>query len=132
MDVTVTQLQGRVPVTAFHVKGDIDSATYQQLQTQIEQSIQGGTHDMILDLTEVGYMSSAGIRLLSHLFNLLRGDSLQESDAAMKQGVRDGTFQSPHLKLVKPTPRVTEVLKLSGIDMMIGSYPSMSEAIASF
>ena len=119
-------------VTVFYIKGDIDSSTYQQAQARIEQAVQAGAHDIVLDLSEVGYMSSAGIRMLSHLFNLLRGDLPQESDAAMKQGVRDGTFQSPHLKLVSPTPRVADVLQMSGLDMMIASYRSMSEAMASF
>ena len=119
-------------VTVFYIKGDIDSSTYQQAQARIEQAVQAGAHDIVLDLSEVGYMSSAGIRMLSHLFNLLRGDLPQESDAAMKQGVRDGTFQSPHLKLVSPTPRVADVLQMSGLDMMIASYQSVSEAVASF
>ncbi len=132
MEITVTQQTGHVPVTVFHISGDIDSTTYQQAQTQIEQAVQNGAHDIVLDLSKVGYLSSAGIRLLSHLFNLLRGNLPQESDAAMKQGVRDGTFKSPHLKLVSPTPRVAEVLKMSGLDMMIESYPTVPEAVASF
>ena len=40
----------------------------------------------------------------------------------MKQGIHDGTFKSPHLKLVSPTPRVAEVLKMSGLDMVIECY----------
>jgi anti-anti-sigma regulatory factor len=132
MDITVALHTGRVPVTVFRISGDIDSTTYQQAQTQIEQAVQAGARDVVLDLTRVGYLSSAGVRLLSHLFNLLRGDLPQESDAAMSQGVRDGTFKSPHLKLVSPTPRVTEVLRMSGLDMMIESYPGVSEAVASF
>jgi anti-anti-sigma regulatory factor len=132
MEITATQQVGRVPVTVFHIKGDIDSTTYQQPETQIEQAVQAGARDIVLDLTEVGYLSSAGIRMLSHLFNLLRGNLPQESDDAMKHGVRDGTFKSPHLKLVSPTPRVAEVLKMSGLDMIIESYHSVPEAVASF
>ena len=132
MDITVTQQTGRVPVSVFQITGDIDSTTYQQVQAQIEQVVQNGARDLVLDLSKVGYLSSAGIRLLSHLFNLLRGNLPQESEEAMKQGVRDGTFKSPHLKLVSPTPRVADVLKMSGLDMMIESYPSVPEAVASF
>ena len=131
MEIAAVQQSGRVPVTVFNIKGDIDSSTYQQVQAHIEQEVQAGAHDIVLDLTEVGYMSSAGIRMLSHLFNLLRGNLPQESDDAMKQGVRDGTFRSPHLKLVSPTPRVAEVLKMSGLDMMIESYQNVPEAVAS-
>jgi len=132
MEISAVQQAGRVPVTVFHIKGDIDSTTYLQAQAQIEQAVHAGARDMVLDLTEVGYLSSAGIRLLSHLFTLLRGDLPQEGDAAMKQGIRDGTFKSPHLKLVSPTPRVAQVLNMSGLDMMIESYRRVPDAVASF
>jgi len=132
MEITASQQAGRVPVTVFHIKGDLDTTTYQQAQGDIEQAVQAGAHDVVLDLTEVGYLSSAGIRMLSSLFYLLRGSLPQESEAAMKQGIHDGTFKSPHLKLVSPTPRVTEVLKMSGLDMVIETCRSVSEAVASF
>jgi anti-anti-sigma regulatory factor len=132
MEITAVQHAGRIPVTVFQINGDIDSSTYQQIQAYIEQAVQNGTHDAVLDLSKVSYMGSAGIRMLTNLFNLLRGDLPQESDAAMKQGVRDGTFKSPHLKLAGTPPRVTEVMRVSGLDMMIASYASVSEAVASF
>jgi anti-sigma B factor antagonist len=132
MEVTTMQQAGRVPVTVIHIQGDIDSSTYQQIQAQIEQVVQAGARDVVLDLTDVGYVSSAGIRMLSSLFNLLRGNLPQESEAAMKQGIHDGTFKSPHLKLAAPAPRVTEVLKMSGLDMVIELHRTVPEAVASF
>ncbi len=132
MEVSVSEQQGRVAVTVFRVSGDIDSNTYQILQQEVESKIQGGTHNVVMDLTEVGYMSSAGIRLLSHVFNELRTNSPQDSDESIRQGVRAGTFKSPHLKLVNPTPRVAEVIKVSGLDMMLDSYPTVPEAMAAF
>jgi anti-sigma B factor antagonist len=132
MEITAIQPAGRVPVTVFYIKGDIDSSTYQQIQAQIEQVVQAGAHDIVLDLTAVGYLSSAGIRMLSSLFYQLRGNLLQESDAAMKQGIHDGTFKSPHLKLAGAPPRVAEVLKMSGMDMVLEMYRSVPEAVASF
>src|SRR5512143_1666532 len=109
MDITAVQQAGRVPVTVFHLKGDLDTTTYQQAQAHLEQAVQAGAHDVVLDLTEVGYLSSAGIRMLSSLFYLLRGNLPQESDAAMKQGIHDGTFKSPHLKLAGAPQRVADV-----------------------
>ena len=132
MEITAVQQAGRVPVTVVHIKGDIDSSTYQQIQAQIEQMVQAGAHDIVLDLSAVGYLSSAGIRMLSSLFYQLRGNLLQESDAAMKQGIHDGTFKSPHLKLAGAPPRVAEVLKMSGMDMVLEMYRSVPEAVAAF
>ncbi len=132
MDITVSQQQGRVPVTVFHLKGDIDGSNYDQIQSQIDQAVNAGAHDVVLDLTGVPYMSSAGIRLLNSAFHRLRGNLPQESDEAMKKGIRDGSFKSPHLKLVNPTPRVREVLKMAGLDMLFEVQPNIPAAVASF
>src|SRR3989304_5560143 len=108
MEIVVSQEQGRVPVTVFHVKGDINTKTYDQLQKQAEQALQAGARYLLLDLTEVPYVSSYGIRAISHIFTLLK-DKAQGEDAVSK-GIRDGTFKSPYLKLFKPTPPVLKVL----------------------
>ncbi|MGH2521981.1 MAG: STAS domain-containing protein, partial [Anaerolineales bacterium] len=79
MDITISYEQGRVPITVFHVKGDIDISTYEQLQQQAKEAYQAGTRNLLLDLTEVPYLSSAGIRALHQIFTLLRSNTPEES-----------------------------------------------------
>ncbi len=132
MDINVKQEEGRRPISVIAVKGDIDSNTYQQLQSAIDKSIADGIHNVLLDLSEVPFMSSAGIRVLNHTFNELRGTLPQESDEAMRKGLRDGTFKSPHVKLLNPTPRVLEVLKMAGVDMFLEIHHDRAQAIESY
>ena len=132
MEMTISQQQGRVLVTVFSIQGDIDSSTYEQIQAQVNQTIDAGARNVVFDLTQVRHMSSAGMRLLNNVFNRLRGDLPEESDEAMKKGVRDGTFKSPHVKLVNPAPRVLEVLKTTGLDIFLAIYQTVTEAVASF
>ena len=132
MEITISQKQGRVPVTVFHIKGDVDTTTYEQLQTQARQAFESGTRDLLLDLTEVPYVSSAGIRALNNVFNLLRTDAPGENDEAINKGLRDGTFRSPHLKLLNPTARVAEVLGMAGVDMFLEMHHDLQAAVASF
>ncbi|MBI3243057.1 MAG: STAS domain-containing protein [Chloroflexi bacterium] len=132
MEITVSQKQGRVPVTVFHIKGDVDTTTYEQLQAQARQAFESGTRNLLLDLAEVPYVSSAGIRALNNMFNLLRADTPEESDEAIGKGLRDGTFKSPHLKLLNPTSRVTGVLSVAGVDMFLETHHDLQAAIASF
>jgi len=132
MDITVSQEQGRVPVTVFHIHGDINVTTYEQLQQQAREAFDAGTRNLLLDLAEVTYISSAGIRALNDIFRLLRGDSPAESDEAMSKGLRDGTFKSPHLKLLNPSSRVLEVLKIAGVDMFLEIHRHLKDAVASF
>jgi anti-sigma B factor antagonist len=50
-------------VTVVEVIGDIDGKTATEVQEQVSAQVQPGVK-MILDMTQVGYMSSAGLRVL--------------------------------------------------------------------
>jgi hypothetical protein len=132
MDITVAQKEGRVPVTVFHVKGNIDVTTYEQLQAQARLAYETGARNLLLDLAEVPYVSSAGIRAINSIFNLLRTDAPGESDEAVRKGLSDGTFKSPHLKLLNPKPQVLEVLTIAGVDMFLEIHRDLAAAVASF
>jgi anti-anti-sigma factor len=132
MEITVSQTEGRVPVTIFKVKGDIDVTSYEQLQAQAQQAAEAGTKNLILDLSAVPYVSSAGVRAINTIFNLLRRNAPEESDAAVAQGLRDGSFKSAHLKLLNPTRRVVEVLSMTGLDMLVEIHKDLKSAVAAF
>lgn len=132
MDIRVSTEQGRVPVTVLHLTGDVDVNSYEQLQAAAEQAHAGGARHMLLDLGGVGYVSSAGIRAINHIFYLLRADAPVESDEAIRAGVEAGTFTSAHLKLLNPNKRVAEALKITGVDMFLEFHHDLAAAVASF
>ncbi len=132
MEITVTQETGRLPVTVFHISGEINSSTYEEFGKRAREAYEAGTRNLLLDLKDVTYVSSAGIRALNDIMKMLRTDAPEESDAAMSKGVRDGTFHSPHLKLVNVPNRVVEVLKMAGVDMLLEIHKTMKEALASY
>jgi anti-anti-sigma factor len=132
MDITISREQATVPVTVIHIQGDIDVTSYQQLEAQADAAVQAGARDMVLDLSDVGHISSAGLRAIHHIFNLLRTDSPDESDRAVSWGLRDGTFKSPHLKLSNPSPGARQVLSTTGFDMFLEIHDSLEAAVASF
>jgi anti-anti-sigma factor len=132
MEITVSSEQGRVPVKVFHIVGDVDTESYEQLQTKARQEINAGTRYIVLDLAEVPYISSYGIRAISQIFNWLRDSSKDESDSEISQGVRAGTYQSHHLILVNPSSRVMKVLKETGLDMYVHVDHDVKAAVSSF
>jgi anti-anti-sigma factor len=132
MEIQVSNQQGRIPVTVFHIVGDVDASTYRQLQTQAGEAHAAGTGNLVLDLAQVGYVSSAGIRALNAIYTLLRTDAPNESDEAVRQGINAGTFKSPHLKLANLNKRVSEALRTAGVDMFLEFHPSVEAAVASF
>jgi anti-anti-sigma regulatory factor len=130
MDLIVSQARGRVPITVFQISGAIISD--ESIVAQAEQAFAGGMRDLLLDLTAVTYISSQGLRALHTIYTMLRTDAPDESDEAVKRGIRDGTFSSPHLKLLNPSSKVVEVLHLTGYDMFLDSYHDRDAAIAAF
>jgi anti-anti-sigma factor len=132
MDIVVYKQENKPVIAVVRVNEEINMATFSKIDTAVRAEIAGGTRNLVIDLTGVPYMTSAGIRLLNSLFKLLRQDTPAESDDAISQGVRDGTFKSPHLKLVNPNASVHEVLKTSGMDMLIAIYPTVEAAVTSF
>lgn len=132
MEINISQQQARVPVTIFSIQGEIDADTYEQLEAQVKQAMGTGTRHLLLDLSQVPYISSYGIRGISEIFTWLRDRSAGEDDAALSRGLRDGTFKSQHLKLAGATPQVEKVLKMAGIDMFLEMYRDLKDAVASF
>ena len=124
MEITTSQLQGRVPVTVFHIRGTVDSSTYQDFMNALRAAIEGGAEFLLIDLAEVSYMSSAGIRSLNEISLILRNKYPQENGAKRPR--------SNHLGLLNPTDRVFDSLKMSGVDAFFETHTNLEKAIASF
>jgi anti-anti-sigma regulatory factor len=132
MDIQVTQRTERVPVTLVHVKGSVDASTYEAFQASGEKVFNDGARYVLIDLSEVSYISSAGFRAISQIFKLLRDELPPETAAKVNQGLRDGSYRSPNLKLFGPNPRVVEALRLAGFDTFLEVYQDLDQALASF
>ena len=130
MDVTLSQAQGRVPVAIIRIEGAVTDN--RDLEAHAQAAYEAGARNILLDLTDVPYMATAGLRALHAIFALLRADTPEESDDATKSGIAAGTFMSPHLKLVKPSAHVLEVLKAAGYDMFLEIHRDVNQAVASF
>ena len=132
MEITVSDEQGRVPVKVFHIRGDIDAESFEQLEAQAQQAINDGSRFLVLDLAEVAYISSYGIRGISQIFSWLRSTVGGEESAAISKGVRDGTYKSHHLKLANVSRQVEKVLSTAGMDMFLEIYSDLKQAVDSF
>lgn len=131
MDIVVTKEQARIPVTVLTLTGRLDATSHEKLREVAEKEIKGGSRQMLLDFSNVEYMSSAGIRTINQIFDMLRPHTMS-SDEAMQKGVRDGSYKSPNLKLVNPKPPVLESMKMVGIDMFLEIHPDKKSGLAAF
>jgi anti-anti-sigma factor len=134
MELKVSTQNGRVPVTIIHIDGNLDSSSFAIFQKKAEELIQSGAHHILVDLEHSPYVSSAGFRVLSQIFkelNAIHPDT-NLSEAEVKQGIIDGSYKSPYLKLLNLSNETKLVFKTTGFDMYIEDYDDLKKAIASF
>jgi anti-anti-sigma factor len=129
MDIIVSQAQARVPVSIFQLKGSFDSASYEQFDTRVKELLQAGTRNVLIDLSQVNYISSAGVRSLVSLVKQLHS---AEEEKALEKAAIQGHSSSPHLKLVGVGPKVMSVLQMSGMDMILDIRKTQAEGLAAF
>jgi anti-anti-sigma factor len=135
MNISITQEQGKVPVTVLHIQGKLDGSNYKELIAKAQEVYQGGARDILIDLMEVEFMSSAGMVALHSIAKLLKGRMLEEEDGweSIRAIDRDrGTGAQKHLKLLNPQAKIEKVLDVAGFNQLFEIYKDLGQAIASF
>ena len=130
MEIKVTQENARVPVTVFEMKGDFSGE--EPLASQVQEAYEGGMRYLLLDLSKVPYISSAGLRAIHQVYNLLRGPVTEQDEQEMRQGIISGSYSSPNLKLLKPSDNNYQGRLVAGYDMFLEIYKKRADAIASY
>jgi anti-anti-sigma factor len=132
MEIIVSQAQGRVPVTVFDIRGEITADTAAQFVEEADRAMAGGAQYLVLDLTNVPYIGSFGLRAFNHVLQKLCQEASDQSEQQLRAGLRDGGCKSTHLKLVNPNSQVTKLLEATGFDMLLEVHRTVKQAVSSF
>jgi anti-sigma B factor antagonist len=97
-------------IQILSVKGSIDADTASEFDQSLEKQISGGRDRIILDLSQLEYISSAGLRVIMK--------------AAKKMEITGGEMAIVGLRGV-----VQEVFKVSGFYSLFNIYDSEEEAV---
>ena len=128
LNITASQVQGKAPVTILHLNGHLHGNTEQQLLDRARQAYEDGSTHILLDLSGVELLTSAGLRAIHNIFNLLT----PQSDLTIIRQHGEEPYKSPYFKLVSPNPDVYYILNIAGFLQNILIYNSMEEAVNSF
>jgi len=95
------------------VSGRVDSSTAPAFETALKQIIEGGQHNVVLEMSGVEFLSSAGLR------------GMVSSLKACKGG-------GGNLALAAPADRVVEVMQLAGLTSLFSVFDNVTAAVGSF
>ena len=108
-----TEIQQEINSTIVKVTGSVDALTAADLSRVLSNQVAEGKVNLIVDLVDVEFMSSAGLRTLL---------------GAVKEARSNGG----DLRITSANPGVDKVLKMSGFHNIAKVFPSQAEALSSF
>ncbi len=106
MQITAS-MSGEVTIATF--EGRLNTMTSIEAEKTLLPLVQGGA--VIADLTEVGYVSSAGLRMLLKAAKLARSAGVRFALCGLQQAV-------------------FEVFEISGFNNVISIFPTQDQALA--
>jgi len=132
MEITSELVNDGQAIQVIHLKGDFDLNGAEQFDAAIGDILSKGPKRIILDLTAVHFLSSAGIRSINELFYSLNPYDKDQFKNEISPGIRSGTYKAPNLKLLNPNSRVESALRMVGLDMYLDIFHDEKEALQAF
>jgi anti-anti-sigma factor len=116
--ISSEQMQADVPVTVFHVRGWLDAQSEEQLLEAARTAYDGGARYLLIDLSELNTLTSAGMRALQKVYQIFTP--------------KEDHFKVAHVKLCTAPPQIYNVLGITGFLHNVPMYESMGTALQSF
>ena len=136
MNISVAKETGRVDVTVLGVEGQLDGQSYQDLIVKARELFDAGARDFVLDLSDLTYISSAGLVALHSIALMLKGEEMPDTEhgwsAYRSMGRGSEAGMQTHIKLLNPREEVRSVLEMVGFDRVFEIFTDRREAVNSF
>ncbi len=100
-------------VTVFVLEGRVDSTGANEMDSALQEAAASGHHKMVLDMSGVTYINSAGLRTLADILTQNRANG-------------------GDLRLVALSSKVERVFKIIGFDKFFGTYSSVNAAVVGY
>jgi anti-anti-sigma regulatory factor len=136
MQISFSKQEGNVPVTVMQLTGNLDASNYTEVIAKAQGVYDEGMRDLLIDLSKVPYVSSAGLMSL-HTVALIYAGYLQNSKESGRPAFRSINVQNEktvrlHVKLLNPQPDVEQVLDVVGLKQFLDIHTNLETALKSF
>jgi hypothetical protein len=136
MTLEIIEKEDQSNVTILQLVGKIDGSNYDQLTNEARRLYQQGVRKLVLDLSQLTYLSSAGLSAVHKTALIFRGVALPEREAnwsGFHVTVRDEEKGiTNNVKLLSPQKHIENLLDISGFKALFEVYSDLKGAIASF
>ena len=136
MTITLTQAQGKVPVTVMSIQGEIDASNYLDVIEHAKEAYKAGMRNLLLDMSQVPYISSSGLVALHSIALLMRGGAPSDTEHgwnALHAIDRDSeSGRQEHIKLLNLQSGVERTLNMTGLKEFFETHTDLETAVASF
>lgn len=138
MDITIEVVTSEVPVTIMRLAGELDASNYEEVIARVQRLYGEGARRLLLDLSDLRFLSSAGLVALHSAALIMRGQEPPDPEEgwnvfhAMGHEVEAQANPNANLRIVHPQPRVARVLEVSGFSRQLAVYDDRQSALNSF
>ena len=108
-EAIATALAYQNGIAVLRVDGDIDLATVPTLEAAIENALTSKPTGLVIDLTDVGFLASAGLQALVATHNTVS--------------------ESARFAVVANSAATSRPIQLTGLDQIFDLFPTLDEAL---
>ena len=134
MEITVSIHEANEPVAVMNIKGNVDASNYVEIVNKAQEIYNNPVRNLILDLSEVPFISSAGLVAI-HKIALIYSGGKQEVEQEGKETRPDFTHNAnarKRVKLLNPQPDVDRTLETTGLKLFFKVFDDLDNALKSF
>lgn len=113
MELLELEVQNLKKVDVVKLKGRVDSSNVAEFESALAALQQQGRHCIVLDMTDLGYMSSAGLR-------------------TMVSALKTAKNRGGNVVIAAPNANMIDTLTLVGFQTLFPQYDDVLKAVDSF
>lgn len=131
MEISVSIEQAKEPVAVMRIQGEIDASNFLDVVTKAQEIYKKPAPNLLIDLSEVPYISSAGLVAIHRIALLYSGVPQDAAESNRPDATHSGSARQ-HVKLLSPRPTVENLLETTGLKLFFKVFYDLESALASF
>jgi anti-anti-sigma regulatory factor len=137
MEISTYPIADPIPVQVMTLSGELDASNYLDVIERVRELYDAGARQLVIDLSNVSFLSSSGLVALHSAALVMRGDEPPSPDLgwsafhAIASDVEQEGFETC-CTLVNPQGRVRKSLEMTGFSAFLHIYDDVDGAVRAF